>query len=53
MNAANIFNNAGSFYVIFGWMDGLEFRVSPGKPGRHYVSLKNAQRAALKWEQEN
>lgn len=47
--AANIHNNGAVFLVIFGWLEGSDFRVSHARPSRTYKSRKGAERAANRW----
>tara|TARA_R110000796_G_scaffold41179_2_gene101946 strand:+ start:6924 stop:7082 length:159 start_codon:yes stop_codon:yes gene_type:complete len=50
MFATRISEQDGLFFVLFGQMDGLEFRCSHGQPGRFYKTFAGAARAAIKWE---
>ena len=44
--SATIMNDG---YVIFSRMDGSEHVPSFRKPGRHYKTVKGAERAARRW----
>tara|TARA_R110002167_G_scaffold93122_1_gene249785 strand:+ start:19860 stop:20033 length:174 start_codon:yes stop_codon:yes gene_type:complete len=53
MFATRISEQDGLWFVLFGQMDGLEFRCSHGQPGRSYKTFAGAVRAVIRWEKKN